>query len=788
MKNENRQDRQIRWKRYADLLSNTTLGLFLSIGVLLSWFHMASFSDGFYRSAAGIALVMVLAENLCLAFFPKKKNWFFALPVLVAFLLALLAGWARVAGGARDYLNIMIAFWNEKYHDNLLYLGDVSVTKENLSLICLILLLACIALNSYFMSRRKLIPLFCLVVIYFLPGIILEQSSMRGSISLLLSICGIWLFFLQAGSRFRRIMWFLVLMSGMIFIYFTAPEGKSESVRFVEQEIWQTMGQLRYGKDTLPEGNLYRACEMEDGTKVTLRISTDHIKNMYFQGFTGAVYRDGQWKSLKKNIYAGERRGFLQWMNEQGVDPNSQYVSYQRAGNHLVMENPDETQIEKNQVSVRNEGANRRYIYTPYSAEKPDGDQIAENKDSGYISKKFFGSRSYEFTEYSQNVPGELQRLDSWAYSPESEEQNQYLQAESVYRDFVYEYYLDENHKLSERIKKMFHPEDESGNAQTESIYEVTQRIRTKLKNSTRYHPMPKENFAGEDPLLRFLEGKQSGNSAFYASAGVLAFRSFGIPARYAEGYFLNTNRDEMEAHHGNPQDGIELTAQNTHAWVEVYADGIGWLPIDVTPGFYYDTYTLLQLSEIPQKIKKTAALDNEGDQAEETLKKGTEDGGKSGEEQQRENGWLDIIWGSFLCILFIIEGIWIVLEIRRAIYEYQIYHCMDQPDVDRTTEFLFDRIQENLWACGIEMQPGWKREETQSAVHVLLPDVSAGMYGKINDLMEKYFYGGISLEADERRLLWNFLLQLRRGRRNLSLHRRIRQRLLFFGNLAVHR
>ena len=145
------------------------------------------------------------------------------------------------------------------------------------------------------------------------------------------------------------------------------------------------MVQVRYGRDTLPEGDLLRACEMEDGTKVTLRIQTDHIKNMYFQGFTGAVYRNGQWKSLKNNIYAGERRGFLRWMNEQGVDPNAQYVAYQQAGDHLVANDPDETEIEKNVVSVRNEGASRKYVYTPYSAEKPNGDKIVSRQDSGYI-------------------------------------------------------------------------------------------------------------------------------------------------------------------------------------------------------------------------------------------------------------------------------------------------------------------------------------------------------------------------------------------------------------------
>lgn len=137
---------------------------------------------------------------------------------------------------------------------------------------------------------------------------------------------------------------------------------------------------------------------------------------------------------------------------------------------------------------------------------------------------------------------------------------------------------------------------------------------------------------------------------------------------------------------------------------------------------------------------------------------------------------------GAVLILLFLIEIIWILLEIRKAWYEYRIYHCIDKPNSDLVTEFLYDRIQENLWVCGIDMQPGWNKTQTEQLVYEIFLDVPVGVYLKINDLMEKYFYGGGSLEADERRLLWNFLVQIRRGRKSLSLHQRLRLRFLMFG------
>ena len=122
-------------------------------------------------------------------------------PVGGAMVMGFLAGWDRVLAGMRDYLNVMISFWNEKYSDNLSYLGSFATTQENLTAFCLVFLLLCIAGNGYLLSKGKLIPLFGLVVFYFAPGIILEQSSARGSICLLLSAVGVWLFFFQAGSR-----------------------------------------------------------------------------------------------------------------------------------------------------------------------------------------------------------------------------------------------------------------------------------------------------------------------------------------------------------------------------------------------------------------------------------------------------------------------------------------------------------------------------------------------------------------------------------------------------------
>ncbi|MFR2054399.1 MAG: transglutaminase domain-containing protein [Collinsella sp.] len=63
-------------------------------------------------------------------------------------------------------------------------------------------------------------------------------------------------------------------------------------------------------------------------------------------------------------------------------------------------------------------------------------------------------------------------------------------------------------------------------------------------------------------------------------------FRS-QVPARYVEGYRASGERIARAHRSGS---ALNLTAADAHAWTEVYLDGQGWTPIEVTPGYYSQT------------------------------------------------------------------------------------------------------------------------------------------------------------------------------------------------------
>lgn len=81
-----------------------------------------------------------------------------------------------------------------------------------------------------------------------------------------------------------------------------------------------------------------------------------------------------------------------------------------------------------------------------------------------------------------------------------------------------------------------------------------------------------------------FFSSAHEGNSAYFATVATMAFRERGIPARYVEGYRVGT--DERDTASDNDGD-VLLGANQAHAWCEIYIQGIGWTPIEVTPGFY---------------------------------------------------------------------------------------------------------------------------------------------------------------------------------------------------------
>lgn len=143
------------------------------------------------------------------------------------------------------------------------------------------------------------------------------------------------------------------------------------------------------------------------------------------------------------------------------------------------------------------------------------------------------------------------------------------------------------------------------------SKHEIIQQVMDYYQDNIPYTIRPGATPWREDFINYFLTKNRKGYCAHFASAAVLIFRYYGIPARYCEGYVVDFGQimDTGKLVEGEKYEDyfsgynelgetalitVDATDADAHAWVEVYDDEYGWIIADVTPasGLEEDDYS----------------------------------------------------------------------------------------------------------------------------------------------------------------------------------------------------
>lgn len=106
---------------------------------------------------------------------------------------------------------------------------------------------------------------------------------------------------------------------------------------------------------------------------------------------------------------------------------------------------------------------------------------------------------------------------------------------------------------------------------------ELADAVRNMFISDFKYSQEPGKPGKNKDELLYFLKDSHTGYCVHFSSAAVHLFRSLGIPARYVQGYTVDTTKLRLNRPY-NIKDYM------SHAWVEINIDGL-WVPVDLTPG-----------------------------------------------------------------------------------------------------------------------------------------------------------------------------------------------------------
>ena len=675
----------------------------------------------------------------------------------------------RCLNGAKEWLDLMSTRWNFAHNGGTAVFVGSATKKEILVVSLLAALLLGQAVFKLTESHSHLAGIFfCTLLI----AVEVTGDTFDPIASSFLIIALLGMNMSDAGTMVTRtcLRWIIgigaLLFAGAVFL----PNGEVESIRQLRENTKQAVHEIRYGKDSLPKGELGKAAKLKESEVVMLEVQSEQEKSMYLRGFVGSVYEGGVWKETEDSAYGGENAGMLRWLKQNHFDPQTQVATYYELGE-------DENAPESNRVRYKIEDASRYYVYLPSSIKEVTDGRLKEKKDTRYVSRGFIAGKGYEIEEVSGSRPSELMVADGWVSDPQTDLQKEYCEAESVYRQFVYDNYTKAEADLADLIDEVFWQDYETEN---DGIYSALSHIREILKEKVQYTDAPAEAPEGADPVRYFLNGSHQGNAMLYATTAVEALRLHGIPARYVEGYYLSEN-----AVADSRDTPALLSGKDAHAWAEVYFDGIGWLPVDVTPGYYYEAVALQQMVGTPDIVRKTASVNNNSFEANQlTGENGT--ASKKQENFRVAKKTMRILLGIVAVFLMLLVIIFALAEVVRVLAAWLMKKEYDRTAGEEQVRRAELIIRGYLGLWGIEAHLGWNTEETDRKIAEKTGTLRRGEYCRVCELLEKTIYGEEELEEYEKRTLNRFMKKLTGPGEKCNLKMRINLRYACFKFLGM--
>lgn len=343
------------------------------------------------------------------------------------------------------------------------------------------------------------------------------------------------------------------------------------------QSRWE---EARYGGDVpytpLPEGDLRATSPVTYTENPVLSVAMQAPEPMYFKTFRGAAYADGLWQEAE--LSAEDQAMFL-YLAQEGFYPNLQLAS--------LLSLAYDTSYSS--VQLTNYGLSSKSIYAPYQAAYTgllDSAAVQPAGDDGILAREIIPDRTYSFLIASAAVD-DLVMDDALAeirqHITDQGAYENFTELEAIYRAYVYDHYLTVGETEDQSLRSLFSEEtiQSLGNASHRKIITILQTYFTDHYTYSQGEPAPP---AGSDPLQQFIQTK-TGYDVHFATLATLLFREAGIPARYAEGYYLS--QADVELYTSMQNITFEVPDSYAHAWVEIYLDEIGWTPVEITPGFF---------------------------------------------------------------------------------------------------------------------------------------------------------------------------------------------------------
>ena len=284
-------------------------------------------------------------------------------------------------------------------------------------------------------------------------------------------------------------------------------------------------------------------------------------ESVYLKSFTGINYTGNSWLeenkdqlSMKKTAASGFKI----------LDPADQRTDGIFIREYSAFKGND---LSASVIDISKNDPKDKYVYLPY--------MTVPGSDTSYSAPQNYSTEFYMVRASKLRTAAE--EIISGIISP-SEISEEFAYDEKLYRKYVRETCLDFPEAFT--APDYIFSDIEAADAVTE-----TDRIRDWLEMNCTYDLSAGRLPFGEDFAQHFVVASKRGSCTHFATAAALMCRYRGIPARYCEGYIIKPEDFPSGADYGEIVE-TEISDTRAHAWIEIYIDGMGWYPCEMTPGY----------------------------------------------------------------------------------------------------------------------------------------------------------------------------------------------------------
>lgn len=513
--------------------------ILLSVGILLSLFSAYSLP---YEQSEVIIFSVICVVLFTICFFFKRRSLLLVLLFVVFAILGylyrnlLMAGLYSVLSAIDEGFSTVLA---------VTVFPNAEFTQEAVSKgVSLFWFYLIFPLSFYFSCCCSLMKAPMLCYILALPLALLSvffvdappQSSYL--FIMLLSLLLVPMQQLSCQSNSNRIAIVNVLLTIVLALYAIVLKPISESLdmSWLEVEKLQSLFTISEG-DSLQQHldkpnnkDLQEAGSEEPDDSVVMHVQSSDVGTVYLRGYSLARYTGESWDS-PANEYSSSSEPLL-------FSARAMRYSYpQVSASTLTVEYLSPSSL----------------LHIPYFCVV--GNEAVIGEDSISLAR--------EITDYTVSYYPSLRFMASRLVLP-----TELLQAELNYRRYVYENYTADLPAIATYARNV------AGITDTADREETIRQVVAHLTSVCTYDRQVEQAPDSTDVVLYFLAESRTGNCVHYASSATAMLQSLGIPARYVGGFRTDILRANTT---------VDVTVLDAHAWIEVYFDGIGWLPYEVT-------------------------------------------------------------------------------------------------------------------------------------------------------------------------------------------------------------